>query len=317
MTGSTYQRAAILGATGPTGFHLAQALLRRGTACRLVARNREKLAREFRDVVGEQVTADITRAEDTARAIAGCDLVVDCIGLEGAEMSGHSVTARNIAAAVRKSGARCIQVSSYWAYLPAVRIPISERHPRAGGGEWIRQRRAAEDILQEAGAAILNLPDFFGPRVHTSTLQQALGEAAAGKTMNWIGPADIVHEFAFVPDAMAIAAELALHDKAYGERWIVPGSGPITGRQVAGITERVLGRHVAIRPAGSMMLRVVSLFNKPLRGFMQMVPDYQKPITYDAAKLSALIGKPSVTGYEAAIGQTLAWIAVTSVAAPR
>ncbi len=317
MTGSTYERAAILGATGPTGFHLAQALLRRGIACRLVARDREKLARAFRDVAGEQVAADITRAEDTARAIAGCDLVVDCIGLGGAEMSGHSVTARNIAAAVRKSGARCMQVSSYWAYLPAVRIPIDERHPRAGGGEWIRQRRAAEDILQEAGAAILNLPDFFGPRVHTSTLQQALGEAVAGKTMNWIGPADIVHEFAFVPDAMAIAAELALHDEAYGERWIVPGSGPITGRQVAEIAGRALGRHVAIRPAGPLMLRLVSVFNRTLRGFMQMVPDYRKPITYDAAKLSALIGKPSVTGYEAAIGQTLAWIAGTSVTAPR
>lgn len=317
MTGSTYERAAILGATGPTGFHLAQALRRRGIACRFVARNREKLAREFRDVVGEQVTADITRAEDTAHATAGCDLVVDCIGLGGAEMFAHSATARNIAAAIRRSGARCLQVSSYWAYLPAVQIPISERHPREGGGDWIRQRRAAEDILQEAGAAILNLPDFFGPRVHTSTLQQALGEAAAGKAMNWIGPADLVHEFAFVPDAMAIAAELALHDEAFGERWIVPGSGPITGRQVADIASRVLGRRVVVRAAGPMMLRLVSLFNKPLRGFMQMVPDYLKPITYDAANLSALIGKPSVTGYEAAIGQTLAWISATSVTVPR
>jgi nucleoside-diphosphate-sugar epimerase len=305
MSQLTFERPAILGATGPTGFHLAQALRRRGTAFRVVARDRAKLARQFENVAAEQVTADMTRAEDTARAIDGCDLVVDCIGLGGAEMSGHSVTARNIAAAVRKSGARCMQVSSYWAYLPAVRIPISERHPREGGGDWIRQRRAAEDILQEAGAAILNLPDFFGPRVHTSTLQQALGEAAAGKTMNWIGPADLVHEFAFVPDAMQIAAELALHAEAYGERWIVPGSGPISGREIAGIVGRILGRQVAIRSAGPLMLRLVSLFNKPLRGFMQMVPDYQKPITFDASKLTALIGKPSVTGYEEAIRQTL------------
>ncbi|MGB8435398.1 MAG: NAD(P)H-binding protein [Burkholderiales bacterium] len=305
MSELTFERAAILGATGPTGFHLAQALRRRGNAFRVVARDRAKLARQFENVAAEQITADMTRAEDTARAIDGCDLVVDCIGLGGAEMSGHSLTARNIAAAVCKSGARCMQVSSYWAYLPVVRIPIDERHPREGGGEWIRQRRAAEDILQEAGAAILNLPDFFGPRVHTSTLQQALGEAAAGKTMNWIGPADLVHEFAFVPDAMTIAAELALHTEAYGERWIVPGSGPISGREIAAIVGRILGRQVAIRPAGKLMLRLVSLFNRPLRGFMQMVPDYQKPITFDASKLAALIGKPSVTGYEEAIRQTL------------
>jgi len=306
MSDLTFECTAILGATGPTGFHFAEALRRQGNAFRVVARDRAKLARQFENVAAERITADMTRAEDTARAIDGCDLVVDCIGLGGAEMSGHSVTARNIANAVRKSGARCMQVSSYWAYLPAVQIPINERHPRAGGGEWIRQRRAAEDILQEAGAAILNLPDFFGPRVHTSTLQQALSEAAAGKTMNWIGPADLEHEFAFVPDAMATAAKLALHVEAYGERWIVPGSGPITGRQVAGIAGRILGRHVPIRPAGPMMLRLVSLFNKPLREFMQMVPDYQKPITFDASKLAALIGESSVTGYEEGIRQTLA-----------
>ncbi|MCG6875755.1 MAG: NAD(P)H-binding protein [Betaproteobacteria bacterium] len=317
MAGLTFERTAILGATGPTGFHLAQALRRRGIACRLVARNREKLARAFRDIAAEQVTADMTRAADTARAIEGCDLVVDCIGLAGSHMAEHSVTARNIAAAVRESGARCVQVSSYWAYLPAVQIPISERHPRQGGGEWIRARRAAEDILQEAGAAILNLPDFFGPRVHTSTLQQALGEAAAGKAMNWVGSADIVHEYAFVPDAMAVAAELATRAEAYGERWIVPGSGPVTGRQIADIASRHLGRRVAIRSAGPLMLRLVSLFNKSLRGFMQMVPDYQKPITYDAAKLSALIGKPFVTGYEEAIRQTLAWLSGTGEGAPR
>jgi len=317
MTGLTFERVAILGATGPTGFHLAQAMQRRGVAVRLVARDREKLARQYRDIAGEQIAADITRAVDTARAIASCDLVVDCIGLAGSHMAEHAVTARNIALAIRGSGARCVQVSSYWAYLPAVQIPISERHPRQGGGEWVGQRRAAEDILQDAGAAILNLPDFFGPRVHTSTLQQALAEAAAGKAMNWIGPVDLVHEYAFVPDAMATAAELAAHSEAYGERWIVPGSGPITGRQVAEIASRLLDRRVAVRAAGPLMLRVVSLFNEPLRGFMQMVPDYLKPITYDAAKLSALIGRPSVTRYEEAIRQTLDWLSGASEPAPR
>jgi nucleoside-diphosphate-sugar epimerase len=317
MSRLTFQRAAILGATGPTGFHLARELRRRAVPLRVVARNRDKLASAFQDIPAEQVTADISRAEDAARAIEGCDLAFDCIGLAGTHMAEHAVTARNIAAAVRSSGARCVQVSSYWAYLPAVEIPISEAHPRLDGVEWVRQRRAAEDILQEAGAAILNLPDFFGPRVHTSTLQQALGDAVAGKAMNWIGSADIAHEYAFVPDAMGMAAELAGHAEAYGERWIVPGCGAITGREVAEIASRVLGRRVAIRSAGPLVLRLVSLFNAPLRGFMQMVPEYQKPITFDAAKLAALIGKPSVTGYEDAIRQTLDWLSAANEPAPR
>jgi nucleoside-diphosphate-sugar epimerase len=317
MSRLKFQRAVILGATGPTGFHLARELQRRAVPLRVVARNRDKLASTFRDIPAEQVTADVARAEDAAHAIEGCDLAFDCIGLAGTHMAEHAVTARNIAAAIRKSGARCIQVSSYWAYLPAVEIPIREAHPRVDGAEWVRQRRAAEDILQEAGAAILNLPDFFGPRVHTSTLQQALSEAVAGKTMNWIGPADIAHEYAFVPDAMGMAAELASHAEAYGERWIVPGSGAITGRQVAEIASRILGRRVAIRAARPLVLRLVSVFNAPLRGFMQMVPEYQKPITFDASKLVALIGKPPVTGYEDAIRQTLDWLSAGNESAAR
>jgi nucleoside-diphosphate-sugar epimerase len=301
----TFEQAVILGATGPTGYHLAHALQRRGIAMRLVARDRGHLARVFGDFPAELVDADVTHATEAARAVGGCDLVFDCIGLPASHMAEHSLTARNIAAAVRGTSARCVHVSSYWAYLPAVRTPISEAHPRAGGGEWVRQRRAAEDILQDAGAAVLNLPDFFGPRVHTSTLQQALSEATAGKTMNWIGSVDVPHEYAYVPDAMAIAAALAMHPGAYGERWIVPGSGPITGREVAAIAAEILGRRVAIRAAGPTLLRIVSLFNEPLRGFMQMVPEYQKPITYDASKLAALIGKPPATSYVAAIRRTL------------
>jgi hypothetical protein len=42
---------------------------------------------------------------------------------------------------------------------------MNESHPRSGGPPWVRYRREAEDILCEAGAAILHLPDFYGPHV--------------------------------------------------------------------------------------------------------------------------------------------------------
>ena len=48
----------------------------------------------------------------------------------------------------------------------------------------MRFRREAEDILVDAGAAIVNLPDFYGPEMHVSTLQQALVEAIAGKRID-------------------------------------------------------------------------------------------------------------------------------------
>jgi hypothetical protein len=56
-------------------------------------------------------------------------------------------------------------------------------------------------------------------------------------------------------------------------------------------------------------LRMVSLFNKDLRGFLQVAPDYMKPVCYDASKREGLLGVPKMTSYDAGIGQTLTWIA--------
>ena len=64
-------------------------------------------------------------------------------------------------------------------------------------------------------------------------------------------------------------------------------------------------------PSGSLCTRLsqlISLFNNDLRGFMQMVPEYLKPVSYDATRLEGLIGKPTLTSYETGIPATLDWL---------
>lgn len=307
MSSLAFKKAVILGATGPIGISLACALQESGLPVRVVSRSEVNLRRCFTDTV-ECVMANVLHADDTRRAVAGCNLVFNCIGLPDDQMHQHPVTARNIADAIAQTGARCVHLSSYWAYLPAVQLPLNEQHPRTGGSHWVQYRRAAEDILQQAGAAIVNLPDFYGPYVHTSILQQALVDAVRGKAISWIGAANILHEYVFVADAVRIAVTLAGYPDAYGQRWIVPGGGPITGQKIADIVSAVLDRPVKLRSAGIIVLRLVSVFNKTLRGFMPMVPEYMKPITFDATKLEGLIGKPAMTSYHDSIAKTLAWL---------
>jgi nucleoside-diphosphate-sugar epimerase len=303
------KKVAIVGATGPTGFHLAAELGKTVGVVRVIARRTDKLARLFPDAAVEKCPADVLDAEATLHALDGCDLVFDCIGLPGDQMHLHPVTARNIAGALRRSRARCVQVSSYWAYFPQARTEIDESHPRSGGPPWVRYRREAEDILQEAGAAIVHLPDFYGPQVHVSTLQNGLAEAARGKTVNWIGKVDAQREYIFVPDAMRIAAAIGARAEAFGAHWCLPGGGPLSGRQVAEIAGHHLGRRVKLRSAGLMALRIVGLFNRDLRGFLQVAPDYMKSVRYNACKLQGLLGPPQMTSYDAGIGRTLAWVA--------
>jgi nucleoside-diphosphate-sugar epimerase len=310
--GGVMTKIAIIGATGPTGIHLAAELRKTDTVVRVVARAMDKLSRLFPDAAVEKWAADVFDANATLRAVEGCDLVYDCIGLPGDQMHLHPVTARNIANALRQTKARCIQVSSYWAYYPQVRAELDENHPRVSGPPWAHYRREAEDILSETGAAILHLPDFYGPHVHVSTLQNALKEAASGKTVNWLGNADVHREFIFVPDAMRIAAAIGAHTGAFGAHWCLPGAGPLNGRLVADIAGHHLGRLIKLRSAGMTMMRLVSVFNKDLRGFLQVAPNYMKPVRYDAHKLQGLLGPLKMTSYETGIGETLAWIASAS-----
>ncbi len=301
------RKAVILGASGPTGFHLAAALRDAGTPVRLVARSASKLERLFPGAQEKRV-ADIIDPDEALHAVEDCDLVYDCIGLPPAQMQLHPVTARNVARALTRAKARCVHVSSYWAYYPQLGLTMNESHARSGGTPWMRYRREAEDILLGAGAAVLHLPDFYGPQVHVSTLQGALAEAAKGKTVNWLGPADNVREYIYVPDAMRIAVNVAGHADALGRHWCLPGSGPLSGNELAAICARHLGRKVKLRSAGMTMLRLVSLFNKDLRGFLQIAPEYMKSVQYDARRLTDLIGPQKMTTYDSGIAQTVDWL---------
>jgi nucleoside-diphosphate-sugar epimerase len=308
MTELVFRRVAVFGAGGPTGTYLSAELVNRGARVRAIGPHKDRLERSLAGLDADIVPADALDPSATIRAADGCDLVVDCIGLPADRMADHPRTAEHIAAAAAATGARCLQISSFWAYLPVTRLPLDETHPRQGGVDYVRHRRAAEDIFLSAGAAVVNLPDFYGPKVHSSTLQQPLADAVTGKAMSWIGGADTPREYVFVPDAMGTVADLAARPEAYGERWIVPGAGPLTGNEAAALAGRALGREVKLRAAGPWMLRLVSLFVPSLRQFLPMIPDYVEPIAYDGSKLRALLGEQEVTPYPDGIRATVAWL---------
>jgi len=303
-----FDTVAIVGATGATGIHLARELRRRGVGVRVVSRNRARLESAFAALDVEIEVADAASEPSVRGAVAGCDAVVDCIGLPAESMHLHAVTARAIIAAARATGARLLHVSSFWSFLPIRRLPLTEDHPREGGNGYIAARREAEDVMLAGGAAVIHLPDFFGPHVGASSHQGPLEDAAGGRPMSWIGGADTVREAVYVPDAMRIAAELLHREAAYGASWVFPGSGPVTARRLAEIAGRHLGRPVKVRAAGPLLLKLVALFSKDLRAFLPMVPHYLGELRVDASRLRALLGEVKATPYEEAVPATLDWI---------
>jgi nucleoside-diphosphate-sugar epimerase len=275
----------------------------------VISRSAGNLDRAFAGLEVEKVAANALDGSAMREAVAGSGIVLDCVGLPADRMADHPKTARVIVDAAGEAGARCLHVSSFWSFLPVQRLPIDESHPRTGGNSYIEARREAEDVFLASGGAVVHLPDFFGPLVHTSTLQNPLVEAAAGKKMSWIGGADTERESIYVPDAMRMVADLAMRDDAYGQGWVFPGSGPLSANRTAEIVGEHLGRTVEVRSAPPWLLRILGLFSSDLRAFLPMVPHYVRPISYDPSKLRGLLGEFAITRYEEAIPATLNWIA--------
>jgi nucleoside-diphosphate-sugar epimerase len=127
-------RIAVIGATGPTGIHLVRELARRGRRVRAVSRRRDRLEELFGEDEGVEIaTADALDPEAVGRAVEGSDLVIDSIGLPPERMADHPKTARVISTAARGTGARCLQISSYWSFFPHQGEVVNEEHPRRGG----------------------------------------------------------------------------------------------------------------------------------------------------------------------------------------
>jgi len=306
MAGST--PIAVVGASGPTGVHLVRLLAAESRTVRVVARDEARLRRVFAGLPVEVRASDVATPAGAARAIEGCGLVFDCVGLPSAQMDQHPVVARALAGALRASGARCVQISSFWSCLPVRRLPVDETHPREGGPPWARLRREAEDVLLEAGACVLQLPDFFGPEVRASSWQKALAQALHEKPVDVLGSADVERDGIYVPDAMRVALQVSARSEAYGERWIVPGSGPMSPRRLAELCREILGQPVRLRGAGPALLWIASRFDRELRAFLPMVPHYSQPIAFDGAKLAGLIGEPRRTTWPDAVRTTLDWL---------
>jgi nucleoside-diphosphate-sugar epimerase len=303
------ERTAIVGATGPTGLHLARELVGRGRGVRVVSRRRDHLEQIFAGLPVEIATADAVDADSLARAVEDCDLVVDAIGLPPEQMSDHPVTARNVASAAGAAGARCLLVSSYWAFFPHRGEVVHESHPREGGHPWFRYRREAEDILLGAGAAVVHLPDFFGPHVHTGSVQMALEDALAGRPISALGGVGVEREAAFVPDAMRTVADLAELEEAYGTDWAIPGNGAPSPRDLARIAGEHLGREIKVRAAPPWLVRLLALVSPKLRPVVPLAPHYARPVRYDTAKLRSLLGDVERTPLAEGVAATLDWLA--------
>ncbi len=310
------KRAAIFGAAGAIGPHLALELNRRGIPFRVVGRARSKLEEMFRPLSGAEVfDADVGDLRAAGAAARGVDTIFYCVGLPYPSHHLHPTLMRTALEAAASMGVeRLVLISSVYAYGVPRTQRVAETHPREPQTRKGEYRKQQEDLVTEAHQAgkiqglIVRLPDFYGPGASQALANLIFEGALANKTANWIGPVNTPHEFVFVPDAGPVIVELASRNDCFGEAWNYGGPGAINTLDFITRVYRAAGHAPKYRTAGRGMLKVLGWFNPLIRELPEMLYLQETPVILDDGKLLAKLGDVQKTPYDEGIRQTIDWL---------
>ncbi len=309
------QNVAIFGAAGAIGTAVAEELERRGIPFRAVGRSQEKLARAFGKMAHAEIfPADLAQARSAGAAARGVDTIIYCVGLPYPSHSLHPALMRTTVEAAKLVGvARLVLVSSVYAYGVPRASTVAETHPREPHTQKGKYRKEQEDIVLGAhtkGALqtlIVRLPDFYGPHADLGLANPIFRAALAGKTANWVGPDNTLHEFVFVPDTGPVIADLASRDDCFGEAWNFGGAGEINTMDFITRIYRAVGRSPKYRAVGAGMLKFLGIFNPTMREVVEMLYLQETPVILDDSKLRAKFAVKK-TPYDEGIRKTLEWM---------
>ena len=306
-------KIALFGAAGAIGRSIASAISAQGQHSRAVRRSEATPRQTFgADPRAEIVSADPDSPASAEAAAHGIDTLIYLVGVHYTRFELHPELMRKTLAGAISAGVRQILlIGTVYPYGLPQTTPVREDHPRAPHTFKGRMRKAQEDLLMQAHtegrirAAVLRLPDFYGPGVEASLLHGAIKAAAQGGTADMIGPLDRPHEFVFVPDVGPVVAKLVGTPAAFGKIWHLAGAGVTTQKALVAEMERQTGRKLKTRVVGKTMLRLIGMFNPVMRELVEMHYLQTQPVIMDDSALQQLIGPIEKTSYADGIRKAL------------
>jgi nucleoside-diphosphate-sugar epimerase len=156
-------------------------------------------------------------------------------------------------------------------------------------------------------SVVLRAGDFFGPRAGSSWM--TIGIVQGGKPLRAItypGPADVRHDWAYLPDLAEAAAQLLDReaDLAACASFHFRGHA-LSGRELAAGFERVAGRKLPVRPFPWFAVQAVAPFNETFRELLEMRYLWREDLVLDNARLTSVLGAEPHTPLDQALAATL------------
>jgi nucleoside-diphosphate-sugar epimerase len=271
-------RALVTGATGKVGNAVARALAARGDEVRVLLRDPQRAAPLIPDGV-ESVQGDVTDPASLARAVAGCELVFNAMGLPEQWMADDTMFERvnargteNVVRAARDAGVRRVVHTStidVFHAEPGARFDESEVATYPKGTAYERSKQHAEELALAARdgmeLVMVNPAGVYGPGpLGSASLERDFFEPLVRGRLPLLPPGGMGMSFT---DGVARGHLLAAERGRDGERYILC-DGHATFPEMAEVTVRVAGRGripprlpapaaKVLAPAGEAVARII------------------------------------------------------------
>jgi len=260
----TYDRlVTVFGGSGFVGRHVVRALARRGFRIRVAVR-RPDLAGHLQPLgaVGQihAVQANLRYPDSVRQAVAGADIVVNCVGIlyETGRQKFDSVQARGaavVARAATEAGARLVHISAIGADADGTSL-------------YARTKAAGEAaVLQEAPDAVILRPSVvFGPE--DDFFNRFAGLARISPVLPLIGGGETRFQPVFVGDvAQAVMAAVDGRARA-GAVYELGGPGVKSFRDLMEFVLETTGRKRLLAPLpfglARLQAKLLQILPKPL-----------------------------------------------------
>ena len=275
---------------GAVGRPIVEMLTVRGERVRVATRNRP----ESLPAGVEHVRCDVLQPGEVALALDGASQAVLAVGFPYDARLWRTAWPRamtNMVEGCAAADVRLVFIDNLYQLGPQD-SPRTEEMPLSATGEkpavLAEVTRIWQAARDRARVAALRCSDFYGPGVAVSHLgASAFGELARSRPAQLLVPADIPHDFAYVPD-VARAALLLLDapDADFGQAWNMPCAPTRSPRALLAMGAAALGTRLRVWAVPFALLRPLGLVSRFAREVADIGFTWDRAYVVDGGKFA-------------------------------
>lgn len=285
----------ILGAGGAIGTPLAKVLTNYTQDIRLVNRHPEKV-----NPTDTLFTADLLNEADVVKAVEGADVAYLTVGLPYKKHVWQQAWPKVMAHTINACAAancKLVFFDNVYMYDPHHLDGMDEHTPI---GPVSVKGRVRAQIAQELLLAIeegkiegmiARAADFIGATPNAIPHEVILKNLISGKSAQWFGRKDKVHNFTYVEDAAKAVAELGNTPSAYGRVWHLPSTQQrLTGADWV----QLFAGELEVKPKLSVLpvslMGIVGWFIPIMKEIKEMAYQYNRDYFFDSSSFTRTFG---------------------------